>query len=71
MSTTEAEFPREGLLQYADVIAEVSAANEVSGELLLQLVKLEPEHRNLHGYGARPKLRRAIEAILEPHLPAQ
>jgi hypothetical protein len=69
MSTSEEEFPRKGLMQYADVIADVCATNQVDPELLLKLVELEPLHRNLHAYGARPKLRREIETLIEPYLP--
>ena len=33
--------------------------------LVLALLALEDGHRNLHGYGARPRLRRAAERIID------
>jgi hypothetical protein len=71
MSTSEDEFPREGLAQYEDVITAVCIANDSPdvADLMLALVQLEPRHRNRHGYGAKAGLRREIEALLEPWLP--
>jgi hypothetical protein len=43
----------------------VSSQNGVSAETLRQLLALEESHRNLHTWGARPALRREIDAIIE------
>lgn len=69
MSKKEDEFPREGLARYEDVITAACIANHIPTDLMLALVRLEPLHRNLHGYGAKARLRREIEALLEPRLP--
>jgi hypothetical protein len=69
MSTSQDEFPRDGLAQYEDVITAVCIANDVPADLVLALIRLEPLHRNLQAYGAKTRLRREIEALLEPRLP--
>ncbi len=46
----------------------VSSQNEVSAETLRQLLALEESHRNLHTWGARPALRREIDAIIDADL---
>jgi hypothetical protein len=46
-------------------IEQVSSRNGVSAHTLRRLLSLEDEHRNLHSWGARPALRRDIEAIIE------
>lgn len=43
----------------------VSSRNGVSALTLRRLLALEDDHRNLHSWGARPALRRDIEAIVE------
>ncbi len=45
-------------------------ANGVPTETLRRLLALESNHQNLHGWGARPALRRAIAAIIEEEIAA-
>ncbi len=58
-----------GLRQYPEAIAEVCAESEFSIELVNELLDLEPVYRNLHGWGAKSRLRKAIQAVLDKHLP--
>lgn len=47
------------------IVEEVCSETGVDASLVLTLLALEDGHRNLHGYGARPKLRRAAERIID------
>lgn len=47
------------------IVREVCDDTGVDPALVLDLLALEDGHRNLHGYGARPKLRRAAERIID------
>jgi len=47
------------------IVEEVCGETDVDPALLLALLALEDGHRNLHGYGARPRLRRAAEQIID------
>ena len=53
------------------IVREVAAEQAVDPELLIRLLRLEEEHRELHGWGARPRLRRAAEQILDAALAAR
>lgn len=48
----------------------VSVAHDVPVGTLRRLLALEGDHRNLHGWGARPALRRDIAAVLEEEMRA-
>jgi hypothetical protein len=47
------------------IIRSVSEEQGVDPDLILELLALEPQHSNLHGYGARARLRRAAEALID------
>ncbi len=51
--------------EYRDVVIEVAGKTGVPPELMIELLDLEPDHQNLHGWGARPALRRAITTIID------
>lgn len=55
---------------YDDLLAKVCAANQVPEDIVRQILALEAKHQNLHGWGARPALRRDIEAIVDAALQA-
>jgi hypothetical protein len=50
---------------YRDVVEEVAARTGVQADLIVELLNLEFRHQNLHGWGARPALRREIAAIVD------
>ena len=54
--------------EHSDLIRQIAESNEVPVELIWQILELEPEYRNLHAWGARPALRRALTALLESAL---
>jgi hypothetical protein len=49
-------------------IRAVAKEKGVEPELILALLALERENANLHAYGARGKLRRAAEALIDAAL---
>lgn len=53
------------LLDHDDLIVAVSQRNGVKPELVRALMELEARFPNLHGYGARPALRREMMKIIE------
>ena len=54
--------------EHSDLIRQIAESNEVPVELIWQILELEPEYRNLHAWGARPALRRALAALVEDAL---
>ncbi|PZW40409.1 hypothetical protein C8P66_12448 [Humitalea rosea] len=56
--------------EYRDVVEDVARKTGVSADLIVDLLNLERRHQNLHGWGARPALRRDISAILDRALSA-
>ncbi|MFA5969161.1 MAG: hypothetical protein WC816_07970 [Sphingomonas sp.] len=50
---------------YDDIIRAVADKNDVPFALVKELLGLEDDHGNLHGYGARPALRRAVGEIID------
>lgn len=50
---------------YRNVVEEVAARTGVQADLIVELLNLEYRHQNLHGWGARPALRREIAAIID------
>ena len=54
--------------EHIDLIREIAENNEVPVELIRQVLELEPEYRNLHAWGARPALRRALAALVDDAL---
>ena len=53
---------------HSDLIRQIAENNEVPVELIRQILELEPEYRNLHAWGARPALRRALAALVDDAL---
>jgi membrane-bound lytic murein transglycosylase B len=49
-------------------IRTVAQEKGVDPELILALLALESDHGNLHAYGARSKLRRAAETLIDAAL---
>ena len=50
------------------IIRSVAQQHDVDADLILQLMALETEHSNLHAYGARGRLRRAAEGLIDASL---
>jgi hypothetical protein len=55
----------------AEIMRTVAGEHGVDPVLVQSLLDLEADHHNLHGYGARPALRRAAEEILDAAFAAQ
>lgn len=51
--------------EYIETVTDIAAKCGLSAELLVSLLDLELQYPNLHGYGARPALRRSITEIIE------
>jgi hypothetical protein len=58
-------------IEYREVVEDVAGKTGVSADLILDLLNLERRHQNLHGWGARPALRREISTILDRVLSAE
>lgn len=56
--------------EHGDLIRQIARDNDVPVELIWQILELEPEYRNLHAWGARPALRRALAALVNDALPS-
>ena len=54
---------------YSELIHQIAEENEVPVDLIRQILQLEPEYRNLHAWGARPSLRRALADLVNEALP--
>lgn len=52
-------------------LAGASEANDVPERVLRRLLELEMQHQNLHGWGARPALRRDIAIVMEEEMPQE
>lgn len=48
-----------------DVVRDVATQHGLDPQLLLDLIGLEAEHTNLHAYGARGRMRRAAENLID------
>ena len=51
--------------EHSDLIREIAESHSVPVDLIRQILELEPAYRNLHAWGARPALRRALAALVE------
>jgi len=51
--------------EYRSAVEAVALQTDLPVELLVELLDLESRHQNLHGWGARPALRREIATILD------
>lgn len=56
------------LQEFREEVEAVSRQNGVDPSVVLSLLALEERHQNLHGYGARGRLRRDMAAIVEEAL---
>ena len=54
--------------EHSDLIRKIAEDNEVPVDLIRQILELEPEYRNLHAWGTRPALRRALAALVDDTL---
>ena len=54
--------------EHSDLIRQIAENNAVPVELIRQILELEPKYRNLHAWGARPALRRALAALVDDAL---
>ena len=50
---------------HSDLISRIAKSNAVPVGLIRQILELEPTYRNLHAWGARPALRRALAALVD------
>jgi hypothetical protein len=55
---------------HRELIVKVARVNGVAPELVEELLALEPQHANLHAWGARPALRRCLAEIIDNALKA-
>lgn len=53
------------LLEHDDLITAVCQRNGVDAQVMRELLSLEERYPNLHGWGARPALRRSIAEIID------
>ena len=51
-----------------ELIESVATKNDVSADLVVELLKLEKEFNNLHEYGARSRFRARIGEIIDAAL---
>ena len=51
--------------EHSDLIRQIAKDNSVPVELIRRILELEPTYRNLHAWGARPALRRALAALVD------
>ena len=51
--------------EHSDLICQIAKEHSVPVELIRQILELEPMYRNLHAWGARPALRRALAALVD------
>ena len=56
--------------EHSDLIRQIAEDNKVPVELIRQVLELEPKYRNLHAWGVRPALRRALAALVDDALPS-
>ena len=54
--------------EHSDLIRQIADNNAVPVDLIRQILKLEPNYRNLHAWGVRPALRRALAALVDEAL---
>ena len=54
--------------EHSDLIRQIAEDNEVPVELIRQVLELEPKYRNLHAWGVRPALRRALATLVDDAL---
>ena len=57
--------------EHDTLIREIAENNEVPVELIRQILKLEPRYRNLHAWGARPALQRALVELVDAASPIE
>lgn len=50
--------------EHSQLICQIAESHSVPAELVRRILELEPTHRNLHAWGARPALRRALAALV-------
>lgn len=56
--------------EHSDLIRQIADSNGVPVDLIRQILELEPNYRNLHAWGVRPALRRALAALVDRALPS-
>ena len=57
--------------EHDSLIREIAESNEVPVDLIRQILELEPRYRNLHVWGARPALRRALVELVDAASPIE
>ena len=55
--------------EHDNLIRKIAENNGVPVELIRQILELEPKYRNLHAWGARPALRRALAELVDAASP--
>lgn len=69
MLNTVSEGPMDVFSKREPIIREVAAEVDVDPQLILDLLTLETEFKSLHAYGARGRLRRAAEKLIDAAMP--
>lgn len=54
--------------EHSDLIRQMAENNGVPVDLIRQILELEPNYRNLHAWGVRPALRRALADLVDKAL---
>ena len=54
---------------HSELIRQIAHDNHVPASLIEAILNLEPSYRNLHAWGARPALRRALAELVEAAMP--
>ena len=62
------EYGKVKFEEHSDLIRQIAEKNAVPVELIRQILELEPDYRNLHAWGVRPALRRALAALVDEAL---
>ncbi len=56
---------------HPDLVEAAAADNDVAVDLVWRILQLEPQFRNLHGYGNRPAFRRKLAEVVDAANPAK
>ena len=57
--------------EHGDLIRGIAENNGVPVQLIRQILELEPRYRNLHAWGARSALQRALVELVDAASPSE
>ena len=56
---------------HPELVKAAATDNEVAEDLVWRILQLEPQFRNLHGYGNRPAFRRRLAEVVDAANPTK